>query len=278
MEYFALYGGIGRELEFDFFDGVQESVQRHFVREFGRSAEYLEPGYLREDPYRRLLTALARGDGKMLGAFRRAGLSESAGGAVLHRLVEAGTLRLEHSREAPVRPVPGRPIRKELRGYRIQDKVRFVRPFDRFWFGFVEPFASRLERGEEGEFLEYFLRHRERAGSLIFEQLSNDLLARRFADSDPLLSRGSHWDYRNEFDLLAVTRSGRIIVGECKYSGRPVCGGELKKLREKAEASGIRADRFALFARSGFSRELREHPPSDLMLFELEDYRELLEE
>ncbi len=278
LEYFAVYGGVEDRVEFDFFEDLEESVLRHFGREFAFSAQWVEPAYLRESPYRNLLTALARGDAKMLGAFRRAGLGEGAGGSILGDLCERGILEIEHSREAPIRSVRGQPIRKELRGYRIQDKVRFRKPFDRFWFGFVEPYAQALEGGDFQAFLENYRRHRERAVTLIFEQLSNLLLELHFAPKDPLLSRGSHWDYHSEFDLLAHTKSGRLILGECKYTGRPVCRNELKKLREKARISGIRADLFVLFSRSGFSRELRESSEKDLLLFELKNFQRLLTE
>ena len=278
LEYFAVYGGAEASVDFDFFEDLEASIRRHFVGEFRRTGRLIEPSYLRERPYRELLIALARGDGKMLGAFRRAHLNESVGGTLLHELVETGILRVEHSREAPIRPIPGRPVRKELRGYRIQDKVRFRAPFFRFWFAFVEPFRPALERGEGAAFLDNYRQHRDRAVSLLFEQLSNELLALHCAEEDPLLSMGSHWDYHSEFDLLAHTRSGRLILGECKYRGRPVCRGELNKLREKAAVSGIRADRFALFSRSGFSRELRESGERDLLLFELKDFERLLEE
>ena len=265
-------------VEFDFFENLEESVERHFVREFSKSAGWVEPEYLRRSPRRELLIALARGDAKMFGAFRRAKLGEGVGGSLLRELTARGVLEVEHSREAPVRPVPGRPVRKELRGYRIQDKARFVRPFDRFWFGFVEPYATELEQGRGERFLENYRQHRERAASRVFERLSNELLEDFFAASDPLVSKGSHWDYHSEFDLLARTRSGKVILGECKYSGRPVCRNELKKLREKAAISGLRVDRFALFSRSGFSRELRESEENDLLLFTLKDFRSLLEE
>ena len=278
LEYFAVYGGVEARVEFDFFEELEESIGRHFVREFESSARWLSFAHLRERPYRELLMGIARGDGKMLGAFRRARMGEGMGGALLGELLEREVLRLERSREAPIRPVSGRPIRKELRGYRIQDKVRFRRPFERFWFAFVEPYTRELVRGEGRVFMENYRRHRERAISLLFEQLSSELLALHFAATDPLLSGGSHWDYHSEFDLLAHTRSGRLILGECKYRGRPVCRKELNKLKEKAMVSGIRADTFVLFSRSGFSRELRESEEKGVLLFELKDFERLLEE
>ncbi len=278
LEYFSIFGGVEEKVHFDFFEDLEQSVERIFAEEFEMSSQWVEPAYLSEDPYRRLLTAVARGDGKMHGVFRRAHLSESVGGALLDEMVRRGVLRLEESREAPLRPQPGRPIRKELRRYRIQGRVRFCHPFDRFWFGFVEPFRRELQRGEPALFMENYRQHRERAFSLVFEQLSNDLLELHFARrQDPLLSKGSYWDRHSEFDLLAHTRKGHLILGECKYTGRPVSAGELKKLREKAATSGIRADCFALFSRSGFSRELGQRQEKDLLLFELKDFEVLLE-
>ncbi len=279
LEYFAIFGGVEEGIRFDFFEDLEQSVERIFALEFEQSSLWVEPAYLNEDPYRSLLTAVARGDGKMHGVFRRARLGENVGGAILDEMVRRKVLRLEESREAPLRPHPGRPIRKELRRYRIQGKIRFRRPFDRFWFGFVEPFRRELERGESESFMENYRQHRERAFSLVFEQLSNDLLELEFARrGDPLLSKGSYWDRYSEFDLLAHTQTGHLVLGECKYTGRPVSAGELKKLREKAETSGIRADLFALFSRSGFSRELHQRKERDLMLFELKDFEVLLEE
>ncbi len=278
LEYFSVFGGVEERVHFDFFEDLEQSVERVFAGEFEQSSLWMEPAYLSEDPYRRLLTAVARGDGKMHGVFRRAHLSESVGGGVLDEMVNRGVLRLEESREAPLRPCPGRPIRKELRRYRIQGRIRFCRPSDRFWFGFVEPFRRELQQGVSASFIENYRQHRERAFSLVFEQLSNDLLELHFAQKqDPLLSKGSYWDRHSEFDLLAHTREGHLILGECKYTGRPVSAGELKKLREKAETSGIRADLFALFSRSGFSRELRQRQEKDLLLFELKDFEVLLE-
>jgi len=278
LEYFAIFGGVEEGVDFDFFEDLEQSVERIFAREFEKSSQWVEPAYLSEDPYRSLLMAVARGDGKMHGVFRRARLSESVGGAVLDEMVRRGVLRLEESREAPLRPHPRRPIRKELRRYRIQGRIRFCRPFDRFWFGFVDPFSRELQCGGFEAFMENYRQHRERAFSLVFEQLSNDLLEIHFArKQDPLLSKGSYWDRHSEFDLLAHTQTGHLILGECKYTGRPVSAGELKKLREKAETSGIRADLFALFSRSGFSRELLQRQEKDLLLFELKDFEALLE-
>ena len=62
------------------------------------------------------------------------------------------------------------------------------------------------------------------------------------------LTRTSH----SEFDILAVTESKTVILGECKYKDRKVCKNELTKLKAKALESGLKVDVFALFSKSGF--------------------------
>jgi len=182
---------------------------------------------------------------------------------------------LEESREEPTWNYQKGPIKKELRGYRIQPKVRYTKPFYRFWFGFVEPFRKDLSQKNSKNFIANFQNHKDRAISLIFEQLSNSLLEEIFKDSDPIVSKGGLWDRKSEFDLLCYTKSGKIIVGECKFKARKVCKNELTKLQEKAQHSNIEADIFALFSKSGFSNELKENQSENILLFDLEDFKKL---
>jgi len=233
------------------------------------------PSYIVHAPYREMLIAVARGDGKRYAAMRRARIGERRGEEIEEELVKTGVLRYELSREAPLRSHPKQKIKKELRRYRIQDKLRFSAPFYRFWFGFVEPFAQALAAERYEAYREYFTAHYERLNSLVFEQLSDAFLYRYFEPSDPIVSGGSYWDKENEFDILAVTRSGRVVLGECKYTARPVCKSELGKLQHKEQHSNIRADIFVLFSKSGFSNELKAMANEKLLLFDADDMASL---
>jgi len=276
LEFFAFFGGIKWPVEIDFFDDLDEVVLHQVLPNVETFARAVSPSYLLEEPYRKLLIATARGDGKLLNVFRRARINEATGGELLSELVDLGILLLEPSREAPLREYPRQKVKKHLRHYRIQSKVRFRAPFLRFWFGFIEPYRRDIAQGKTGAFLENFRQHQDRCASLSFEQLSAELLSDYFAQDDPLLSEGSYWDRHSEFDLLGVSRSGKVILGECKYKGRKICKSELNKLKEKALHSGISVDIYALFSKNGFSNELLQSKDEKLLLFEVEDFRRLL--
>jgi len=249
-------------------------VESNFVDNFMKFQTLVSPSYLLETPYRELLIAVARGDGKFYSVLRKAKLSESAGERIVEELISLDILKVEYSRESPLRVHPKHKLPKEQRAYRIQDKLRFTQPFMRFWFGFVTYFRKELALGGGEKFLENFEQHYERLRSLVYEQLCNDLLLKVY--SEPIISSGSYWNVYSEFDILAVTKSKKIILGECKYKDRTVCKNELTKLKQKAAESDIKVDVYALFSKSGFSKELLGLQDEKLLLFDLNDLKALL--
>lgn len=276
LEYFSVLGGIEEEIEVDFFDDLFSMVRYNFVDHFKKFQNLVSPSYLLETPYRDVLMAVARGDGKLYSVLRKAKLSESVGEEIINELVEKDVLFIEYSREAPLKTHPKQKLKKHLKNYRIQDKLRFREPFLRFWFGFVEFFGKELEKGNDKRFLENFNKHYERLHSLIYEQLCDDLLIEYLGQKGiTVVSSGSFWNLHSEFDILAVTSAQQVILGECKYKDRKVCKNELRKLMAKAEQSGLEVDTYALFSKNGFSNELLQHQDEKLLLFDLNDLKEL---
>ncbi|MCF6207354.1 MAG: DUF234 domain-containing protein [Sulfurovum sp.] len=262
-------------MELDYFEDVTAMVTANFVENFSFFQQQVRPSYLLESPYRELLSAVARGDGKMHSVLRKARLSEGVGERIIKELVGLGVLRIEQSREQPLKTHPKHKLKKELRSYRIQDKLRFVSPFMRFWFGFVTQYRNDLLNGKGDAFLQNFHNHYERLRTLVYEQLCDALLVDYFADSTPLLSHGSYWNLHSEFDILAVTSDKKLVLGECKYKDRKVCKNELNKLKAKAEQSGMKVDIYALFSKDGFSNELLGMEDESLLLFDLNDLQRL---
>jgi len=277
LEYFSILGGAEENIEIDFFDDLFSMVKTNFVEEFKKFQNLVSPSYLLESPYREVLIAVARGDGKFYSVLRKARLSESIGRQVIDELVDLDVLFVENSRETPLKTHPKQKIKKHLRSYRIQDKLRFSEPFLRFWFGFVEIYHKELEAGKGDRFLANFEKHYERLRTLVYEQLCDALLVEYYAQQGvEIVASGSYWNQYSEFDILAVTDQKKIILGECKYKDRKVCKNELRKLMAKAEQSGISVDTYALFSKSGFSNELLQHQDEKLLLFDLNDLKLLL--
>ena len=251
-------------------------VESNFVTNFTKYQNLVSPSFILESPYRELLIAVARGDGKLYSALRKAKISESAGEKIVDELVSLGILQIEHSRESPLRIHPKHKLPREQRAYRIQDKLRFVQPFMRFWFGFVTYFRKDLVLGGGEKFLENFEKHYERLRSLVYEQLCDDLLVEYYEGKEDIISSGSYWNIYSEFDILALTKSKKLILGECKYKDRTVCKNELTKLKQKSAESGIKVDVYALFSESSFSKELLGMQNDELLLFDLNDLKVLL--
>ena len=277
IEYFSILGGIeDQEVELDYFETIFEMLETHFVENFESAVSWVSPSYLLSSPYREILSAVARGDAKYHKVVRKSKLSQPVGEEIIQSLVDLGILRREYSRETPLKSHPKHKLKKEYRGYKIEDKLRFIHPFLRFWFAFVSPYTEDLESKKSEAFLANFRQHYERLRSLVYEQLCDALLTQYYAKTTPLLSSGSYWNIHSEFDILAVTSKNTLILGECKYTDRHVCKKELTKLKAKALQSDMLVDCYVLFSKSGFSNELLALKQKDVLLFDLESLRVLL--
>ena len=274
MELFSVFGGIEESIELDLLEDIETLIRFNFIDRYQEFRELITPSYLLEEPYRYLLIAIARGDGRLSNVFRKAKVGEALGLRLVDELLELDIIELEESRESPLKNHPNQKLEKALRSYKIESKIRFKVPFYRFWFGFVEPYFKDLESRKSQRFFENFEKHFSRLNSLVFEQLSNELLNIHYKNT--LIKDGSYWDKNSEFDILAKTKNGETIVAECKYKNRRVCKSEFSKLKHKALTSNLNADTFALFSKNGFSNELMSLDDKNLLLFELSDFRKLL--
>ena len=99
----------------------------------------------------------------------------------------------------------------------------------------------------------------------VFEQLSRDWIVRAGASGAlplPLRAVGRWWTRQAEIDVVALGEEGALL-GECKWSTRPVGLGVLSTLRARSELfrgeTGMGPDeplRLALFSKSGFTPDL----------------------
>jgi AAA+ ATPase superfamily predicted ATPase len=164
---------------------------------------------------------------------------------MLARLEELGYVE----RRTPVGQGGGRP------SYRIRD------PFFRFWFRYVFPARSRLERGRVDEVLAEIEDDLDTFLGPAFEDCCREWVA-RYAPAEMIPrfdALGAWWSRTGdvEIDIVATRKERPLLLGSCKWSTRaPVTA--LEELRRAQARLGPAAAgaRLALFAR-GFTHQLR---------------------
>ena len=275
MSYFSVFGGLGWEIDTDIplIDLVEELILNNYVHLHNQVLDIT----LGESLYHAILTGIAQGDRRTHSAFRRAHTSETIGETTIEYLCRAGIIERERSRENPLeKEYPNQKLKKEIEKHHISDKLAFTTPFMRFWFAFISPLCRGIQEGNYDEVKSRFTDRQQSFSGLIFEQLSIELLKQEYKN-DPIVEIGSYWDRQVEIDILAKTASGKVLVGECKYTNTKVNRSELSKLQEKCALAGFEATTFLLFSKRGFSNELNSSKEENLQLYTLEDFKKLLE-
>jgi AAA+ ATPase superfamily predicted ATPase len=170
-------------------------------------------------------------------------------------------------------PVTETQPQKSRRGiYRLKDN------YLRFWFRYVHPNRSQLERGGTYPILEnQVLPEIDHFSSLAFEEIcqqyfwQNGLSEKLSFLPDNI---GRWWSANEEIDLVVVGEKDAVLV-ECKWSSQPIGTNILADLERKAsvvqQELGERKIQFALCSRSGFTPQLIESltKRSDTLLLDL---------
>ncbi len=163
---------------------------------------------------------------------------------------------------------------KSRRGiYRLRDY------FSRFWFRFVHPNRTLLERGGAHIVLDTLVAPQlDSFTGPIFEEICHQFLWRLgLAGGLPFLPLriGGWWRANEEVDAVVVGQDA-ILLAECKWTARPIGVDVLRDLERKARLVGKELDArqvfFALCARSGFTPQVQEQAAqrADLLLFDLD--------
>ena len=157
-------------------------------------------------------------------------------------------------------PVSETQPHKSRRGlYRLKDN------FLRFWFRYVLPYHSQLERGGKSVVLEnIILPELDHFSAPVFEQACQQYLWRQgLAGCLEFIPEqvGSWWQASQEIDLVLLGPGNASLV-ECKWTSRPVGIDILLDLEGKApviaKEIGSRKMDYILCAKSGFTKQLLE--------------------
>jgi len=139
-----------------------------------------------------------------------------------------------------------------------RSSYRLTDPFFRFWFHFVFPNRSLLERGRVKEVLKTVERNLDTFMGRAFEDCCRDWAGRFAGDALPASQQLGCWwsrDGRTEIDIVGVSRARYDLLASCKWD-RKAPSTVLSQLLAHRDAVG-RADaaQLAIFAR-GFAPEL----------------------
>ena len=182
------------------------------------------------------------------------------------------TLRQLHLVERAV-PVTESQPHKSRRGlYRLKD------PYLRFWFRYVHPNRSPLERGGGRIVLDtQVIPQLDGFTGPVFEDICQQFFWRAgLSGGLPFMPQrvGKWWSANEEIDLVALGET-EAILAECKWTSRPVGVDILADLERKARLAARdlegRAVRYALCARTGFTAKLRQAVAGreDVLLFDV---------
>lgn len=273
VEAWSILGGIPFYLQaFDDRQAVLENALRTIVQP--HALLYNEPRLLTMEELRAprnyfsVLQAIAHGNTRLNEIAQSARLERSLVGKYLDVLRDMRLVR----REVPVTET--RPEKSRRGIYRIQD------PFLRFWFRFVNPFQDRLDLGLAEVVMEEEIAPRFNGfvGGAYEELALQHVAAAARAGALPIqLSRlGRWWSKDAEIDLLGIDeRNAELLVGECKWTERPVGAGTLDALLEKSRlvpGGPWRRIRAILFAKHGFTDAVRDRADGeDVLLVTAED-------
>jgi AAA+ ATPase superfamily predicted ATPase len=142
--------------------------------------------------------------------------------------------------------------------YRLRDY------FFRFWFRFVYPNESALARGGVTGVMERHIEpHLDEFVAPIFEEVARQHIWRMALTGQlPFAPQrvGGWWDKEHEIDVVAIGDHD-FLVGECKWSSRPIGVSVLDELKRTAAALLAQGElgrpHYALFSRVGFTEELK---------------------
>lgn len=264
VEYFSIFGGMGwnvdmsRPLE----DLIEEKVLKNYRYIHGDITKITQSNKI----YHSLLTGLATGDRREHSAFKKAQVGRDQGEESIDFLVDNDLLDRDQPQAKPLNE-------KE----EVSDKLLFTLPFMRFWFASISPYYKSIKEGDYTEFKTAYTNREQGFSNFIYERLVMELVKQSFKD-DPIMKIGSYWDQTHEIDILAKTKSGKIIAGAWKFSKSKMKKSELSKLKESCKEADLKADIFVLFSKSGFSNELKNEKGESLKLFALKNLNSLIKD
>lgn len=274
IETFSIIGGVPKYLEmWDDGKPVFKNIEEQILSSVTIFRQ--EPMFLIQDEIPEVRTYMGILDAVGTGQTHQKAIGEKCGiplphvGKYLATLLNLGFVRRSVSVDALDQE------KSRISSYEIKDR------FLRFYFSFVRPQLPLLEQHRTARVLKEIEPHF--AGYVVrngFEEICRREIAIR-GDRDLLPFHphyvGRIWNRQAEIDIAAIDhKSKSVILGECKWTERPIDDTIFNALRNKAELFPRLASfkkHFALFSKSGFTASLMKRSEKEgLFLFSKKDF------
>ena len=267
--HFAVAGGVPAywlqfSREKDFFGNLGENVLRkgqmlYDEVEFILREELREPRY-----YFSLLQAIAQGKQKLSEIVNATGISQPMANKYLSVLSD---LRIT-TREIPVTEEKTFKSKKGL--YRIADE------FFQFWFRFIFARRAEIEMGRVEAVVNGFRENMPQYLSMIYEKIATETLWQHIDKFFPFTALGRWWEKGEEIDIVGINKDlNSILLGEVKWSEKPVGTNILEDLKRKAEkvqwGKKGRKEYYCLFSKRGFTEAMTKKAKEEGIILFKED-------
>ncbi len=278
IEYFSVFGGYENIENIRFAQSIYEDINQHILKKYEKLSKNFQISQNKKEQkeIEKLLWKIAVGERKIFSLLKEEKISQIKGREFYKKLFKKKLIQREVSREKPPVKNPKRPLKKHLRHYKVEDKIKFSKPFYRFWFTFIAPNEDLIQKGEIQKVLNIIQKNFDKYVSFFFEELSNELIKKIYSNNQ-YLETGAYWERNKEIDMLAKISKDGFIAGECKWKNQKICKNTLNKLQKKCQGIDFNIEKYALFSKSGFSKELLSKKYDKILLFDLKSFERLYE-
>jgi len=268
LEYFAVFGGTGWDVD------ASKSLDALIEEKILRNYEHLHKSmtrYTHNNPvYHTLLSLVALGTDHEHDAFKKAKIGRDRGEDAIDYLEKKSLVKFDLSVEKPLNEDDGK-----------SDRLLFDLPFMRFWFAMISPNYKSISKGDFVEIKEKWEKVRENFHILLTNLLVREFVlqqvAVKFAD-DPIASIGSYYDKDTHIDILAKSKSGKMVAGACKYSKDPAKMNMVESLKEKCSKTELNVVEYVLFSKNGFTDEVEQYQDESITLLSHDHLAGLLDD
>ncbi len=260
IPFYAITGGVPKYIEMiNSYDNVYDAIENAILNR--QSFLYDEPYFLLQKEvfeigsYFSLIKAISFGNHKLSAIANEMGIKATSVTKYLKVLMDLDLIQ----REVPITET--NPEKSKSGLYKIKDN------YIAFWFKFVYPYRSFLEKGEtkfvlnkiknsfDQNFVSYI--YEDVSHDKMWELNTNDFWSFNF---DKL---GRYWGSKTgEVDIVAIDSMGKnLIVGECKYTKSEKGTEVLHLLQSKGEVikdiTGSKNVEYIIFSTGGFTQNLK---------------------